>query len=121
MSYKTDRPKMGEKESAAFLKQAETKDKRRNSESKFVVPLFLNSKSGTGFRDSGAMRTVVESSFVNNEDYTGNTIRVSGIFGDEIEVKTAKVRIKSPKFQSDNEIVQRSQFQSGNYPTQSIA
>jgi hypothetical protein len=73
---------------------------RQNADSRFVVPCYVMGRreSFTAYRDSGASVSLASAHLVDESAYTGNQISVRGIFGPEVKIPTAVIRIKSPKF-----------------------
>ena len=79
-------------------------DKRKKCDTlgtKYVVPVYINGKEATGYRDSGSNLTIVSSKFVHAENYTGETVLIAGITGVEQSLKIAKVKICSPRFRCE--------------------
>ena len=103
----------------AFVKPSSTNGKRnakaetsafvashshRNADERFIFPCYVKGREGMPFkayRDSGASVSLFSKSIVDDRAYTGETISVRGIFGPEVQIPMAIVRIKSPKFSFD--------------------
>ena len=53
------------------------------------------------YKDTGTFVFLINTAFVDSSAYTGDVMEVWGIFGPPIKTPTAKIQVKSPKFQFD--------------------
>jgi hypothetical protein len=76
-------------------------NRRLRDEEMFVIPMFIkgNARPIIAYRDTGSFVSLVNSAYVKKHEYTGNQIEVSGLFGPSVHIPTARIQVKSPKFQ----------------------
>lgn len=82
-------------------KAQQDKTELTGSTEKYIFPVVCNGvQDCLAYRDTGAQRTIVASSFVKNDSYTGETVPLMGAFA-KSELKVATIQLSSPRFNTN--------------------